>query len=217
MTVLCLFYLNNQHAIIESWWRHQMETFSVLLALCAGNSPVTSEFPSQRPVAQSSDVFFDLSVNKQLSKQSWDWWFETPSRSLWRHCNVHAGCRFDTETTLRYRCHQNQVITVKPGDQTKLATFIFSCNMFCLSPEWFRFCQGTWQVIQTNDRHVVHTYIPASRWGHTQELWGEVQVLQVLNTLRPRQDGHLFADDIFKLFSWMQKNELWLIFTEVCS
>ena len=26
-------------------------------------------------------------LNKRLSKQSWCWWFETPSRSLWRHCN----------------------------------------------------------------------------------------------------------------------------------
>ena len=34
----------------SSWWRHQMKTFSALLALCAGNSPVTSEFPSQKPV-----------------------------------------------------------------------------------------------------------------------------------------------------------------------
>ena len=45
-------------------WRHQMETFSALLAFCLGNSPV-----------------------KPLSKQSWGWWFETPSCSLWRHCN----------------------------------------------------------------------------------------------------------------------------------
>ena len=29
----------------SSWWRHHMETFSALLALCAGNSPVTREFP----------------------------------------------------------------------------------------------------------------------------------------------------------------------------
>ena len=42
------------------WWRHQMETFSALLALCAGNSSVTSEFPAQRPVTGSFDVFFDL-------------------------------------------------------------------------------------------------------------------------------------------------------------
>ena len=70
-----------------SWWRHQMETFSALLALCAGNSPVIGEFPLQRPVTRSFDVFFDLPLNKQLSKQSWSWWFETPSCSLWCHCN----------------------------------------------------------------------------------------------------------------------------------
>ena len=70
-----------------TWRCHQMETFSALLALCAGNSPVTSEFPSQRPVTQSSNIFFDLCLNKQLSKQSWVWWFEIQSHSLWRHCN----------------------------------------------------------------------------------------------------------------------------------
>ena len=42
---------------VNPWWRHQMETFSTLLALCAGNSPVPGEFPSQRPVTQSFDVF----------------------------------------------------------------------------------------------------------------------------------------------------------------
>ena len=43
-----------------SWWRHQMETFSVLLAICVGNSTVTGEFPTQRPVTWSFDVFFGL-------------------------------------------------------------------------------------------------------------------------------------------------------------
>ena len=71
-----------------SWWRHQMEAFSALLDLCAGNSPVTVEFPAQRPVTRSFDVFFDLRLNKRLSKQSWGWWFQTLSRPLWRHCNV---------------------------------------------------------------------------------------------------------------------------------
>ena len=70
------------------WWRHQMETFSALLAICAGNSPVTGEFPAQRPLTRSFDVFFDLHPNKRLSKQWWGWWFESPSRPLWRHCNV---------------------------------------------------------------------------------------------------------------------------------
>ena len=48
-------------------------------------SPVNSP---QRPVTRSFDVFFDLRLHKRLSKQSWGWWFETPSWSLWRHCNV---------------------------------------------------------------------------------------------------------------------------------
>ena len=67
---------------IRSLWRHQMEPFSAWLATCTGNSPVTGEFPEQRPVPRSFDVFFDLRRNKRLSKQSWGWWFETPSRSL---------------------------------------------------------------------------------------------------------------------------------------
>ena len=70
-----------------AWWRHQMETFSALLAICAENSPVPGEFPAQRPVTRSFDVFFDLHPNKRLSKQSWGWWSETPSSSLWRHRN----------------------------------------------------------------------------------------------------------------------------------
>ena len=60
---------------VSTWWRHQMETFSALLAICAGNSPVPDEFPTT------------LRLNKRLSKQWWCWWFETLSRPLWRHRN----------------------------------------------------------------------------------------------------------------------------------
>ena len=74
-------------SLVRTWWHHQMETFSALLAICAGNSPVPGEFPTQRPVTRSFDVFFDLGPNKQLSKHWWCWWFETPSRPLWCHCN----------------------------------------------------------------------------------------------------------------------------------
>ena len=71
-----------------------METFFVLLAICAGNSPVTGEFPAQRPVTRSFDVFFDLCLNKWLSKQLWGWWVEMPSH----HDNVNAmrKVRFET-------------------------------------------------------------------------------------------------------------------------
>ena len=79
---------NEGNQQLLSWWRHQMETFSALLALSAGNSPVTGEFPSRRPVTRSFDVFFDLRLNKRLSESSRRWLFETPSRPLWCHCNV---------------------------------------------------------------------------------------------------------------------------------
>ena len=62
-----------------------METFSALLAFCAGNSPITGEFPAKRPLTRGF-VFFDLCLNQKLSKQWRRRWFETPSRSLWRDC-----------------------------------------------------------------------------------------------------------------------------------
>ena len=70
-----------------TWWRHQMETFSALLAICAGNSPVSGEFLAQRPVTRSFDVFFDVRLIKRLNKHSRGWWFETLSHPLWRHRN----------------------------------------------------------------------------------------------------------------------------------
>ena len=84
-----------------TWWRHQMETFSALLAICAGNSPVPGEFPAQRPVTRSFDVFFDLRLNKWLSKQSWGWWFDTLSCPLWRHRND----KLFAHVTTKLSCH----------------------------------------------------------------------------------------------------------------
>ena len=85
----CNHHNTNYSKTLSTWWRHQMKTFSALLAICAGNSPVTGEFPGQRPVTRSFDVFFDLHMNKWLNKPSRRWWFETPSCPLWRHSNVY--------------------------------------------------------------------------------------------------------------------------------
>ena len=46
----------------SAWWLHQM-----VLALCAGNSPATGEFPAKRSVTRSFDVFFDVFLNKRLN------------------------------------------------------------------------------------------------------------------------------------------------------
>ena len=72
---------------LMAWGRHEMETFSALLAICEGNSPVPGEFPAQRPVTRSLDVFMVLHPNKRLGKQWLGWWFETPSCPIGRHRN----------------------------------------------------------------------------------------------------------------------------------
>ena len=87
-----------------SWWRHQMETFSALLALCAGNSPVPGNSPHKGQWRGALMFFFYLRLNKRLSKQSIAWWFETLSRPLWRHCNVVSLLprRLSTIRTIRH-------------------------------------------------------------------------------------------------------------------
>ena len=61
--------------------------FRVTGPLC-GEFTGPGEFPTQRPVTRSFDVFFDLRPNKRLSKQWPGWWFETLSRPFWRHRNA---------------------------------------------------------------------------------------------------------------------------------
>ena len=63
-------------------WKH----FHVTGHLC-GEFTGPGEFSAQRPVARSFGVFFDLRLNKRLSKQSWGWWLETLSCPLWRYRN----------------------------------------------------------------------------------------------------------------------------------
>ena len=89
--------------------------------------------PAQRPVTRSFDVSFDLRLNKRLSKQSWGWWFETPSCPLWCHCNVWNLPCFKaipkTSTRIsRYRdftrsCIKISVRLVNPGPMSP----VFGC------------------------------------------------------------------------------------------
>ena len=109
--------------LMTTWWRHQMETFSALLAICAGNSPVTGELPAQRPATRSFDVFFDLRLNIRLSKQWWGWWFETPSRPLWRHCNA-------SEHTLASNFIHATVNILRPKQNGRHFPDIFKCIRF---------------------------------------------------------------------------------------
>ena len=80
------------HAGSTFWGSNRMMTssngniFRVTGPLC-GEFTGPGEFPTQKPVTRSFHVFFDLRLNKRLSKQPWGWWFGTPSWSLWRQCN----------------------------------------------------------------------------------------------------------------------------------
>ena len=81
--------------------------FRVTGPLC-GEFTGPGEVPTQRPVTRSFDVFFDLRLNKRLSKQPWGWWFETPSWSLWRQCNGLASrrslCKYNFHGTISTHC-----------------------------------------------------------------------------------------------------------------
>ena len=95
--------------------------FRVTGPLC-GEFTGPGEFPTQRPVTRSFDVFFDLRLNKRLSKQPWGWWFETLSWSLWRQCN--GGFALDTRDAITPPCpHRKQIMLAK-----ELITFPIALN-----------------------------------------------------------------------------------------
>ena len=100
------------HLVSGRLFRHRSKETSKfrISGFCVGNSPVTCDFSTQiilplsmmtssigsifcftgpfcEFTSHSFDVSFDLRLNKGLSKQSWGWWFETSSVSLWHHCN----------------------------------------------------------------------------------------------------------------------------------
>ena len=86
---VCLPWITN--SMMTSW---NGNIFRVTGLLCG---KFTGEFPPQRPVTRSFDVFFDLRLNQQLSKQWRRREFETPSRPLWRHWN---DCECDPGSTI---------------------------------------------------------------------------------------------------------------------
>ena len=114
--------------------------FRVTGPLC-GEFTGPGEFPTQRPVTRSLDVFFDLRLNKWLSKQPWGWWFETLLWALWRRCNDFRllGVRFslkaalplvDRITAVLYRCN-NAGLCVQRANAFKFNEITeFSCSTF---------------------------------------------------------------------------------------
>ena len=165
-----------------TWWRHQMETFSALLAICARNSPVPGEFPAQRPVTRSFDVFFHLRLNKRLSKQSWGWWFETLSCPLWRHRNqsqldfffIHSSFhKTHTKATqqhvfVRVVWHYSDVIIATMASQISSHRIVYSTVYSCAdqrkhqSPASLAFVRGIhrWPVKSPHKGPVTRKMFP---------------------------------------------------------
>ena len=74
------------HQVTGSRWRHQREIFFRYWPFVRGihRSLVNSLHKRQ---LRGVWYFLYLCLNKRLGKKSWARWFETPLRSLWRHCN----------------------------------------------------------------------------------------------------------------------------------
>ena len=87
-----------------------METFSALLPICAGNSPVTGEFSAQRPVTRSFDVSFDLRLNKRLSNLL----NNRDAGDLRRH-----QAHYDVTVSLRLATVNHNIYVYKPTREIK--------------------------------------------------------------------------------------------------
>ena len=106
-----------------------------LLAFCVGNSPVTGEFPSQRPVTRSFDVFFDLCLNQQMSKLYGD------AGNLRRH-------RAHYDITVMWSLHSHCMNTA-----------LIQCQCRWKDPHW-----GTWVNVVSKINHTDKTQ-PVCRIG----------------------------------------------------
>ena len=95
------------------------------------------EFPAQRPVTRSFEVFFDLRLNKRLGKQSWGWWFEMPSFPLWRHCN-HKWWKIQKA----FPCHDVGVIWRLVCNKQKMINrqlnYFFNCSADIVKSDLYR-------------------------------------------------------------------------------
>ena len=122
-----------------TWWHHQMEIFSALLAICEGNPSVTGGFTSQRPVTRSFGVFFNLHLNQRLSKQPRLWWQGTPFRSLWHHCNEFRV--YEYQITLYYQRNLEPSISSRGYIRIQLikhphVSYVGTRNIFNLEKMW---------------------------------------------------------------------------------
>ena len=138
----------------------------------AGNSPVPGEFLSQRPVMRNFDAFFDLHLNKRLSKKSRRWWFQTPSRPLWRHSSAAPWGSYVTRIMVgRNEKIFKQKIKMKHEIESTMID-MWICHMFLTVMlkfhfQFWKYCIGTqsgyicWMIsyVKTKMWHELHVFI----------------------------------------------------------
>ena len=102
-------------------------------------------------ISWSFDVFFDLRLNKRLSKQSWGWWFETPSHPLWRHCNEFSWS-YGLQTFFRI-CWNSKLFFINLSIPISITKISFRVNDFVI---------GHWlKEIHHNRVYILLVYIGA--------------------------------------------------------
>ena len=123
-----------------TWWRHQMETFSALQAICEGNSPVTGEFPAQRPVTRGFDISLIWPrINGWVNNHEADDLRREYSPPLWRHSNESSLVELDYVIRMGGKpCHFPVITTV-----VECCHFAFTTTKVSLT-HWARVTQWTW-------------------------------------------------------------------------
>ena len=119
-----------------TWWCHPMESCSASLALRAGNSPVTGEFPTQSPVTRSFDVLFDLRLNN-------GWVNNRDAGDLRRH-------RAHYDVTVMAWFYRGLI-----WNQVKIASVVISLSVQNMSP----FIFSTWRRRVFNPTLVPTTWL----------------------------------------------------------
>ena len=121
-------HVTGQHEYMESG----MENTNVMMTSSNGNifritGPLCGEFTGHRwiPLTEASDeelwFFFYLCLNKRLSKQSWGWWFATPSCSLWHRCNVMEILEEWSSLGWQSSCHPLQIRIINESSKKSMS------------------------------------------------------------------------------------------------
>ena len=147
--------------------------FRVTGPLC-GEFTGPGEFPTQRPVTRSFDVFFDLRLNKRLSKQPWGWWFETPAWSLWRHRNVKSsynGCKCSRYHRYDIRNRHTHDMECRRRNRSCRLVFMSICSAW-----YIQTCTFTGSLLRTKDyTHLYLNWVNSSLTGQNGRHFGRRQ------------------------------------------